>query len=154
MRALSAWWWHRDEVFVKINGERHYLWRAVDPGGELLEAFVSKKRDRWRSAPSGAGRARGAEEEGVSGRQTERKSLDCSSRGRERPRARTDPHAARAERKAREYAEAALNDNSRGWNQGNRTHYGHLTLGRIALAEGNVEEAKYRLIAAAMGVGA
>ena len=35
-----------DEVFVKINGERHYLWRAVDQEGEVLEAFVSKKRDR------------------------------------------------------------------------------------------------------------
>ena len=31
---------------MKINGERHYLWRAVDPEGEVLEAFVSKKRDR------------------------------------------------------------------------------------------------------------
>ena len=41
MRAFSAWQWHLDEVFVKINGERHYLWRAVDPEGEVLEAFVS-----------------------------------------------------------------------------------------------------------------
>ena len=31
---------------MKINGERHYLWRAVDQEGEVLEAFVSKKRDR------------------------------------------------------------------------------------------------------------
>ena len=46
MRALSGWRWHLDEVFVKINGERHYLWRAVDQEGEVLEAFVSKKRDR------------------------------------------------------------------------------------------------------------
>ena len=46
MRALSAWRWPLDEVFVKINGERHYLWRAVDQEGEVLEAFVSKKRDR------------------------------------------------------------------------------------------------------------
>ena len=46
MRAFSAWRWHLDEVFVKINGERHYLWRAVDQEGEALEAFVSKKRDR------------------------------------------------------------------------------------------------------------
>ena len=46
MRALSGWRWHLDEVFVKINGERHYLWRAVDHEGEVLEAFVSKKRDR------------------------------------------------------------------------------------------------------------
>ena len=46
MRALWAWRWHLDEVFVKINGERHYLWRAVDQGGEVLEAFVSKTRGR------------------------------------------------------------------------------------------------------------
>jgi transposase-like protein len=26
----SRWCWHLDEMFVKINGERHYLWRAVD----------------------------------------------------------------------------------------------------------------------------
>ena len=46
IRAFSAWRWHLDEVFVKINGERHHLWRAVDHEGEVLEAFVSKKRDR------------------------------------------------------------------------------------------------------------
>ena len=42
----SNWRWHLDEVFVKINGETHYLWRAVDREGEVLEAFVSKRRDR------------------------------------------------------------------------------------------------------------
>ena len=46
MRAGPQWRWHVDEVFVKINGERHYLWRAVDHEGEVLEAFVTKKRDR------------------------------------------------------------------------------------------------------------
>lgn len=51
--------------------------------------------------------------------------------------------------KARKYAAAALDSNDDGWNQGNRTHFGHLVLGRIALVEGNVEEAKFRLIAAA-----
>ena len=30
---------------MKINGETHYLWRAVDYEGEVLEAFVSKRRD-------------------------------------------------------------------------------------------------------------
>ena len=43
---FSNWKWHMDEVFVKINGETHYLWRAVDHEGEVLEAFVSKRRDR------------------------------------------------------------------------------------------------------------
>ena len=33
-------------MFVKIGGEMHYLWRAVDHEGEVLEAYVSKKRDR------------------------------------------------------------------------------------------------------------
>ena len=42
----SRWKWHLDEVFVKINGETRYLWRAVDHEGEVLEAFVSKRRDR------------------------------------------------------------------------------------------------------------
>ena len=42
----SNWKWHLDEVFVKINGETHYLWRAVDHEGEVLEAYVSKRRDR------------------------------------------------------------------------------------------------------------
>ena len=42
----SNWKWHLDEMFVRINGETHYLWRAVDHEGEVLEAFVSKRRDR------------------------------------------------------------------------------------------------------------
>ncbi|PKP67478.1 MAG: IS6 family transposase [Alphaproteobacteria bacterium HGW-Alphaproteobacteria-5] len=42
----SRWRWHQDEVFVKINGERHYLWRAVDYEGEVLESFVTKMRDK------------------------------------------------------------------------------------------------------------
>ena len=46
MRAHIQWRWHLDEVFVRINGETYYLWRAVDHEGEVLEAFVTKKRDR------------------------------------------------------------------------------------------------------------
>lgn len=42
----SHWRWHLDEMFVKINGERHYLWRAVDHEGEVLESFVTKTRDK------------------------------------------------------------------------------------------------------------
>ena len=44
--SYSNWRWHLDEVFVKINGETHYLWRAVDQEGEVLESFVTKRRDR------------------------------------------------------------------------------------------------------------
>jgi len=46
LRAFSNWRWHVDEVFVKINGERHYLWRAVDHEGEVLEAVVTKRRNK------------------------------------------------------------------------------------------------------------
>ena len=45
-RLFSQWRWHLDEVFVKINGETHYLWRAVDHEGEVLEVFATKRRDR------------------------------------------------------------------------------------------------------------
>ena len=46
MKCFCHWRWHLDEVFVKINGERHYLWRAVDDEGEVLESYVTKKRDK------------------------------------------------------------------------------------------------------------
>ena len=46
MQRLPQWRWHLDEVFVRINGETYYLWRAVDHEGEVLEVFVTKKRDR------------------------------------------------------------------------------------------------------------
>ena len=45
-RSLPHWRWHLDEVFVKINGGTHYLWRAVDHEGEVPEALVTKCRDR------------------------------------------------------------------------------------------------------------
>ena len=46
MRCHSNWKWHLDEMFVKINGERFYLWRAVDHEGEVLESYVTKTRDK------------------------------------------------------------------------------------------------------------
>ena len=46
VRNSPQWRWHLDEVFVRINGETHYLWRAVDHEGEVLEAFVTKRRNR------------------------------------------------------------------------------------------------------------
>ncbi len=45
-RSYSLWRWHLDEVLVKINGETHYLWRAVDHEGEVLEVLATKRRDR------------------------------------------------------------------------------------------------------------
>ena len=44
-RNWSNWRWHLDEVFVRINGETHYLWRAVDHEGEVLEVYATKRRD-------------------------------------------------------------------------------------------------------------
>ena len=46
MRAFSNWRWHLDEVFVKVNGERRYLWRAVDHEGEVLDVVVTKRRNK------------------------------------------------------------------------------------------------------------
>lgn len=46
MRQFTHWRWHLDEMFVKISGERHYLWRAVDHEGEILEPFVTRTRDK------------------------------------------------------------------------------------------------------------
>ena len=46
MRGFRQWRWHLDEMYVKLNGEMVYLWRAVDQEGEILESFVTKKRDK------------------------------------------------------------------------------------------------------------
>jgi putative transposase len=46
MRAYTRWQWHLDEVYVKINGQMRYLWRAVDHEGEVLESFVTTTRDK------------------------------------------------------------------------------------------------------------
>jgi putative transposase len=34
-----------DEVFIKINGKQHYLWRAVDQDGVVVDVFLQKRRD-------------------------------------------------------------------------------------------------------------
>ena len=38
--------WHLDEVFLKINGRLHYLWRAVDQDGDVLDVLVQSHRDK------------------------------------------------------------------------------------------------------------
>ena len=38
--------WHLDEVFLKINGRLHYLWRAVDQDGDVLDILVQSRRDK------------------------------------------------------------------------------------------------------------
>ena len=45
-RSYSQWRWHLDEVFVRINSKTHYLWRAVDHEGEVLEVYATKRRNR------------------------------------------------------------------------------------------------------------
>ena len=42
MRGFRHWRWHLDEMYVKLNGETVYLWRAVDHEGEVLESYVTK----------------------------------------------------------------------------------------------------------------
>ena len=37
--------WHLDEVFVTIQGQRQYLWRAVDQDGDVLDILVQRRRD-------------------------------------------------------------------------------------------------------------
>jgi putative transposase len=37
--------WHLDEVFIRIQGELHYLWRAVDQGGIVLDILVQSRRN-------------------------------------------------------------------------------------------------------------
>ncbi len=38
--------WHLDELFVTIRGQRHYLWRAVDQDGDVIDILVQPRRDR------------------------------------------------------------------------------------------------------------
>ena len=46
MCGFRQWRWHLDEMYMKLNGEMVYLWRAVDHEGEILESFVTRKRDK------------------------------------------------------------------------------------------------------------
>ena len=48
MRGFRHWRWHLDEMYVKLNGEMVYLWRAVDQEGEILESYITKTRDKAR----------------------------------------------------------------------------------------------------------
>jgi putative transposase len=46
IRGFRQWRWHLDEMYVKIGGEMHYLWRAVDHEGKVLESFTTRTRDK------------------------------------------------------------------------------------------------------------
>ncbi|MEO6389258.1 MAG: DDE-type integrase/transposase/recombinase [Croceibacterium sp.] len=54
MRGFRQWKWHLNEGYVKINGEMHYLWRAVDQEGGVLESYVTKTRDSTTTSTSNA----------------------------------------------------------------------------------------------------
>ena len=45
-RAQTGDKWHLDEVFLKINGRLHYLWRAVDQDGHVLDILVQSRRTK------------------------------------------------------------------------------------------------------------
>src|ERR1700682_3851181 len=45
-RAQSGDKWHLDEVLLKIRGKRHWLWRAVDQHGVVLDILVQERRDQ------------------------------------------------------------------------------------------------------------
>src|SRR5438270_425923 len=45
-RAQPGDKWHLDEVFLTINGERHYLWRAVDQDDNVLDILVQSRREK------------------------------------------------------------------------------------------------------------
>src|SRR4028119_2191496 len=45
-RARTGDKWHLDEVFLTINGKTHYLWRAVDQHGNLLDILVQSRRNK------------------------------------------------------------------------------------------------------------
>ncbi len=38
--------WHIDEVFITIQGERHYLWRAADQDGDTIDILVQRRRNK------------------------------------------------------------------------------------------------------------
>lgn len=38
--------WHLDEVFILINGQQQYLWRAVDQDGDVIDILVQPHRDQ------------------------------------------------------------------------------------------------------------
>ena len=44
-RARPGDKWYLDEVFIKINGTLHYLWRAVDQDGNVLDVLVQSRRN-------------------------------------------------------------------------------------------------------------
>jgi transposase-like protein len=49
---VRHWKWHLDEMYVKLNDEMAYLWRAVDHEGEVLESYVTENATNLRLCAS------------------------------------------------------------------------------------------------------
>ena len=43
--------WHLDEVFIRINGQQQYLWRAVDQDGDVIDILVPLRKCRCGYSP-------------------------------------------------------------------------------------------------------
>jgi putative transposase len=56
--------WHLDEVVVTINGKKHWLWRAVDQHGEVLDVLVQSRRKQGLGAERGTSAAQRTEQPG------------------------------------------------------------------------------------------
>ena len=46
MTQITPCEWHLDEVAIAVNGKKHWLWRAVDQDGFVLDALVQSRRDK------------------------------------------------------------------------------------------------------------
>ena len=53
-RARTGDKWHLDEVFLTIKGKLHYLWRAVDQHGTVLDILVQSRRNKRAAKSSSA----------------------------------------------------------------------------------------------------
>ena len=86
MRGFRQWKWHLDEMYIKLNGEMVYLWRAVDHEGEVLESYVTKTRDKaaaltfMKKAMKRHGRVDAITTDGLRSYKAAMKELGCSEK--------------------------------------------------------------------------
>src|SRR5207247_1711332 len=67
-RAQPGDKWHLDEVFVTINGKRHYLWRAVDQDDNVLDILIQSRRNKHAPEASSCRRGRIEKRGGIASR--------------------------------------------------------------------------------------
>lgn len=46
--------WHLDEAVISIGGKKHWLWRAIDQDGFVLDVLMQSRRDRSSAKPADA----------------------------------------------------------------------------------------------------